>query len=354
MIDYKVLILVFCISSFTSFSLILLSFKFDSFIHKLDSHGVQKFHLNPTPSIGGLSVFMAFSFGLLSINEESNVLAFFWIALLPIFVAGTIEDITLRVSPIHRLFFTLVSILVAYIWMKVGINSLGFSWIDRLFFNFPAFSLLFTLIIVSGAVNSLNIIDGFNGLLGGYSILASLAMTYVAYLLGDSMIMQLCSILAVSTFGFFIFNFPFGKIFMGDGGAYLIGLILAITGLIFVDRHEELSNWFVLLIFIYPMYELVFSIFRRKVIHKTDATQPDAEHMHTLIYKKLIASELFSHNKIICNSFTAPFLWALALVGIIPAVIWFDNQVLLIISAFVFMIVYTCIYMHIATNSDRS
>lgn len=351
MFEFNLIILIFLISLFVSLSLILLARRFDGFIHKLDSHGVQKFHLNPTPSIGGLAVFLAFSFGLLNIDEKSNILVFFWLALLPVFVTGLIEDITLRVPPLHRLFFTFVSILVVYIWMKVGVNSLGFLWIDGLFFNFPALSLLFTLVMVGGAVNSLNIIDGFNGVLGGYSIMASLAVAYVAYSLGDNMITQLCLILSVSILGFFVFNFPFGKIFMGDGGAYLIGLILAIISLMFVERHEELSNWFVLLIFIYPMYELLYSIYRRKVIHKTDATQPDAEHMHSLIYKKLLAYKLFKHNKTMCNSLTAPFLWLLSLAGIIPAVIWHDNQILLIISAFVFMFIYTVIYKFVLSDS---
>ena len=118
-----------------------------------------------------------------------------------------------------------------------------------------------------------------------------------------------------------------------------------------VDRHVELSNWFVLLIFIYPMYELLYSIYRRKVIHKTDASQPDADHLHSLVYRKLISCDRFKHNKVVCNSMTSPFLWLLSLVGIIPAIIWHDSQTMLIISVFVFMFIYTAIYKYI--SSDR-
>jgi UDP-GlcNAc:undecaprenyl-phosphate/decaprenyl-phosphate GlcNAc-1-phosphate transferase len=212
-------------------------------------------------------------------------------------------------------------------------------------------SLLFTLLVLGGAINSFNIIDGFNGLLGGYSILASLAIAYVAYSLGDDLVLQLSLILTASILGFFVLNFPFGKIFMGDGGAYFIGFMLSIIGLMLTDRHEKLSSWFVLLIFIYPMYELLYSIYRRKVIHKTDASQPDADHMHSLVYRKLISCRLFKQNKIICNSMTSPVMWLLSLFGIVPAIIWFDNQTILIISAFVFMFIYTVIYKYI--SSDR-
>jgi len=81
-------------------------------------------------------------------------------------------------------------------------------------FNYPSFSLIFTLLVVDGAVNSLNIINGFNGLLSGYSILKFLAIGYVSYSLGDDMIMQLSLILAASIFGFFVHNFPLVNIFI--------------------------------------------------------------------------------------------------------------------------------------------
>ena len=138
---------------------------------------------------------------------------------------------------------------------------------------------------------------------------------------------------------------------MGDGGAYFLGFILAITGLMLVDRHEELSNWLVLLIFIYPMYELLYSIYRRKIIHKTDASQPDADHLHSLVYRKLISCDRFKDNKVICNSMTAPIMWLMSLIGIAPAAIWFDNQKMLIFALFMFMLIYTVFYRYI--SSDR-
>lgn len=351
MIEFYLFFLVFFISLSVAFLLIRAASKIDWLIHNLDFNGVQKFHVAPTPSIGGLSVFLAFSFGLLGVGDKSNMLVFLWLTPLPIFLAGLVEDVTLKVSPIQRLFFTFLSILVAYMLLGISVDNLGFEWIDEILFNYPFLTLLFTFLIMGGAVNSLNIIDGFNGLLGGYSILASLAVAYVSYILGDGLIMQLSFILTVSVLGFFALNFPLGKIFMGDGGAYFIGLVLAILGLMLVDRNAELSNWFVLLIFIYPMYELLFSIYRRIVIHKTNTTQPDANHLHSLVYRKLISCDRFKHNKVVCNSMTSPFLWLLSLVGIIPAIIWYDNQTMLIVSVFVFMFIYTVIYTYI--SSDR-
>jgi len=97
-------------------------------------------------------------------------------------------------------------------------------------------------------------------------------------------------------------------------------------------RNDEVSHWFVLL-FIYPSYETVFSIYRKKIVRGTSPSQPDGYHLHMLIYKRLIKCKLIKNNKTMCNSATSPFLWVLSLVGIIPAIVWYDNQTILIILA---------------------
>jgi UDP-GlcNAc:undecaprenyl-phosphate/decaprenyl-phosphate GlcNAc-1-phosphate transferase len=336
----------------STYIVIRLSLKYWMQIFGSDSYNnIQKNHAGFRPRIGGLTVFCVFSIGLYQLDGLTEASKVYWLGSFFVFLAGLIEDITQKVSPVQRLIYIFIAILIVYIGAGVRIDSLGFSWIDYFLSNYEFISLIFTLLIVGAAVNSINIIDGFNGLIGGYSILASMAMAYVAYTLGDGMILQLSLILATSVFGFFVFNFPFGKIFMGDGGAYFVGFMLAVIGLILVDRHEELSNWFTLLIFIYPMYELLYSIYRRKIIHKAGVSQPDVNHLHSLVYRKLISCDRFKHDKVICNSMVSPFMWLLSLVGIIPAVIWFDNQTVLIISAFMFMFIYTIIYKYI--SSDR-
>jgi UDP-GlcNAc:undecaprenyl-phosphate/decaprenyl-phosphate GlcNAc-1-phosphate transferase len=341
--------LIILISFILTLTTILLPVKFT--VNSSDLTGVQKFHTEHTSRVGGMPVFVSFFVGLWFALGASEWLLFLFLVSLPVFIGGLVEDITACVSPFKRLLTASLSIVVAFFVLDIKIDSLGFVWIDQILSSYAIISLLFTLLVVAGAVNSFNIIDGFNGLLGGYAILVCLAIVYVAYILGDTLVFQMSSILAASLFGFLVFNFPFGKIFMGDGGAYFVGFMVSIIGLILGIRHDEVSHWFVLLIFIYPMYELLYSIYRRKIIHKVDASQPDANHLHSLVYRKLISCDRFKHDKVICNSMVSPFMWLLSLVGIIPAVIWFDNQTMLIISAFMFMFIYTIIYKNI--SSDR-
>ena len=311
-----------------------------------DLTGVQKFHHQPTPRIAGVPVFMSFFIGLWYLDLQEVDYIFLLLASLPVFMGGLIEDIIVRVSPFKRMISILASIVMMFVFLDIRIDFLGFTLVDYLLSN-SIVSLLFTLLVVGGVVNAVNIIDGYNGLLIGYSIAVLLAIAYVANILGDDLVIQLSLILIASLLGVFIFNFPFGKIFMGDGGAYFIGFMMAVIGLMLGNRNEEVSHWFILLLFIYPLYETAFSVYRKKIVRNTSPTQPDKYHLHMMIYKRLVKRKIFKNNKALCNSMTSPFLWALSLVGIIPAVIWYDSQTMLIIWAFIFIIIYTIIYRRI-------
>lgn len=315
--------------------------------NEFDTIGVQKFHKNPVPHIGGALLFTGFFIGLWFLPAAQEIRLLLLVASLPVFIAGIAEDCTEKIGPTLRMIAALLSITIAFFYLDIGIRSLNFAWSDYLLSNFNFLSLLFTLLVVGGLINAINIIDGYNGLMAGYSILALLAIAYVSHILGDGLVFQLSLTLTASLAGFFVFNFPLGKIFMGDGGAYFVGLIMAVIGLMLGIRNDEVSHWFVLLLFIYPLYETAFSIYRKAIVRGTSVSQPDGYHLHMLIYKRVVKCKKFKNNTVVCNSLTSPFLWVLSLFSIIPAVIWFNNQTMLIVWAFVFMLVYTIIYRRI-------
>ncbi len=332
-----------------SILIVVLAHKKQWFLNQHDLDGVQKFHHESTPHVGGLAVFLSFVLGsfLLPI-EAQRVLQPILIVSAPVFIIGLIEDFSAKVSPLWRLLFIFLSLSVSFFYLNVGVYSLSFDWIDALL-SYPIIGLLFTLLVVGGAVNALNVIDGYNGLMSGYAILVSIAMAVVAHQLGDALIVQLNLLLIMSLLGFFLLNFPFGKLFMGDGGAYFIGFMLSMIGLVFVSRHDELSNWFVLGLLMYPMYELLFSIYRKRVINGTPASQPDGFHLHMLAHKLVVADNPKA-SKIMNNSQTSPFFWLLSLVSIIPTVLWYNDKLALIGWACMFMVVYTIIYFYISSR----
>ena len=322
--------------------------------NEFDTIGVQKFHKNPVPHIGGALLFTGFFIGLWFLPAAQEIRLLLLVASLPVFIAGIAEDCTGKIGPTLRMIAALLSITIAFFYLDIGIRSLNFAWSDYLLSNFNFLSLLFTLLVVGGLINAINIIDGYNGLMAGYSILALLAIAYVSHILGDGLVFQLSLTLTASLAGFFVFNFPLGKIFMGDGGAYFVGLMMAVIGLMLGIRNDEVSHWFILLLFIYPLYETAFSIYRKAIVRGTSVSQPDGYHLHMLIYKRVVKCKKFKNNTVVCNSLTSPFLWVLSLFSIIPAVIWFNNQTMLIVWAFVFMLVYTIIYRRIVHFKFKS
>ena len=339
----KVFLIVLLCSIALSTLIVFLARRNQWFLTQHDLVGVQKFHHQPTPHVGGLSVFLSFFFGSFLLPPDlQNIAMPIFLVSSPVFLIGLIEDLSAKVSPLTRLIFIFLALIVSFFYLKIGVFSLGFVWTDSLL-AYPLIGLAFTLLVVGGAVNALNVIDGYNGLMSGYALLALSSMSIVAYHLEDFAILQLNLLFFASIAGFFLLNFPLGKIFMGDGGAYFIGFMLSMIGLIFVDRHDVLSNWFVLALLMYPMYELLFSIYRKKIIHKTLASQPDGYHLHMLIHKAVVARNPKS-TKLMNNSMTSPFLWLISLVSIVPAVVWHDDKIMLIGWACVFMMVYTAIY----------
>ena len=82
-------------------------------------------------------------------------------------------------------------------------------------------------------------------------------------------------------------NYPRGRIFLGDGGAYLVGLVLAVLSVLLVHRNSGVSPWFPLVLLAYPIWETLFSMYRRKARgHSTG--RADALHLHSLVYRRVV------------------------------------------------------------------
>jgi UDP-N-acetylmuramyl pentapeptide phosphotransferase/UDP-N-acetylglucosamine-1-phosphate transferase len=179
----------------------------------------------------------------------------------------------------------------------------------------------------------------------GVIILSGVA--YVAFQLHDIEIMVAALAMMGAIIGFFILNYPRGLIFLGDGGAYLIGFWVAELSVLLTARHSEVSKWFPLLLCCYPVLETLFTIYRRIYIHRTSPGSPDAAHMHQMIYRRVVKWSVGSRDPLhllIRNSLTAPYLWGLTLLSVIPAILFWNNAFLLRLFALLFTVTYVCLY----------
>jgi len=310
-----------------------------------DLKGPQKFHQFAVPRIGGISIaaglfcaVMIRIYGRELNNQELTLL----VCAIPTFVIGLTEDLTKKISVRQRLFFTVISAACVIYLLGIQITSLGIPFLDFLF-ALPFFGIALTIFAITGLANAYNIIDGFNGLSSMVGIITLLALGYIAYTLGDVAVLFLSLVMVGAILGFFIWNYPQGLIFLGDGGAYLIGFWIASLSVWLCYKHPEISPWFALLINGYPITEMLFTIYRRKMHQGKNAGAPDGIHFHTLIYRRVLVAK-YSESFLSANARTAPYLWILAGFSIAPAVLWWQSTPILMGACALFMISYVWIY----------
>ena len=333
----------------TSFAMTLLIIRFKhlhlDFTADSDLSGPQKFHKTVVPRIGGMSIaaglFTAILIKAIDLGIVSTELILLLCAI-PTFAIGLTEDLTKKISVRQRLLFTAVSAACVIYLLGIQITSLDIPFIDFLF-AIPFFGIVFTIIAITGLANSYNIIDGFNGLSSMVGIITLLAIAYISYLLGDSSIIFLSLVMAGAILGFFIWNYPLGLIFLGDGGAYLIGFWIASLSIWLCARHPEVSPWFALLINGYPIMETLFTLYRRKIHQNKNPGMPDGIHFHTLIYRRILQAKHFD-SVLSANARTAPYLWILAGLSIMPAVLWWQSTPILMGACALFIFTYVWLY----------
>lgn len=316
-----------------------------------DLTGTQKkFHALPVPRIGGVGLFTAMALMALAAKawnwHSSTPLLLLWVSSIPAFVIGLIEDMTKRVSPAMRLVGVMVAAAVGVALLGARLDRLDVVGLDTLM-QFSALSFAFTLVAVAGVSNAVNIIDGYNGLAAGVSCLIFAGLAYAAFRVNDHLVLHASLGMILALLGFLIWNFPRGLIFLGDGGAYFVGFMVGELSVLLLVRNPTVSVWYPLVLCSYPVFETLFSIYRKKFVRGQSPGQPDGVHMHMLIYKRLVRMHLRSTNarsKTLRNSFTSIYLWALAAISAIPAMIFWDSSVALWILAAIFCWFYVWLY----------
>jgi UDP-N-acetylmuramyl pentapeptide phosphotransferase/UDP-N-acetylglucosamine-1-phosphate transferase len=308
--------------------------------------GVQKFHVSPTPRVGGVGVYLGLVAVWLASKGPVDVLGLMLIAGIPAFVFGIAEDITKRVGVKERLTATILSGLVAWFLTGISLTSVGVWGLDGLLAWAP-FSVAFTVIAVAALTNAVNIVDGFNGLASGTTAIAFSALGFVGYQFGDHQLAFVCAAAIGCILGFMTVNFPLGRLFLGDGGAYLIGFLLAWVAVMLPVRNPGVSPWASLLACSYPVIEVLFSVWRKQFRQGHHPGQPDRVHLHMLIYQRVAHRVVSGLGDLGRNSMTSMILWPFSIAGAVAAAMWPRDQ-LVLMGALLFLCVgYYLVYLRL-------
>jgi UDP-N-acetylmuramyl pentapeptide phosphotransferase/UDP-N-acetylglucosamine-1-phosphate transferase/CheY-like chemotaxis protein len=316
------------------------------------STGVQKFHISPTPRIGGVAIALGLAAAwTFAPGHGGRLFSLMLLAGIPAFTAGLLEDVTKKIGVKERLFATMTSGTLACVLTGYSLNHLEIPGFDG-FLAWVPLSLAFTAFAVAGVANSVNIIDGFNGLSAGTLVICFTVLGMISGSAGDAELARISFTLAAVTAGFLVVNFPFGKIFLGDGGAYLLGFLMAWVAVMLPMRNPSVSVWAPLLVCGYPVMETLFSMSRR-IVEKADPGQPDSCHLHSMI-KKRVVRRYFAHlPQTMRNSMVSPFCWTFALLPAAFAFNFYMRTDMLIASwAFMFA-VYINIYQFLGWRMEE-
>lgn len=322
-----------------------------------DLSGPQKFHQGSIPRIGGLGIYAAMwitNFVAYLKNPALGVfLVLILIAAFPVTATGLTEDITKRIGVRVRLLAGFISGALFLYLFTITTIRIGVWGLDALFFNIWV-AVIFLCVACAGLANAYNIIDGFNGLASMVGIICTAAIAFVAFKVGDLALVYPALILIGALMGFFVWNYPRGLVFLGDGGAYLIGFVIAALSILLVHRNPGVSPWFALLVNAYPVFETLFTIWRRSIHQGKSPGLPDGAHFHSLIYRRVLrwahvkdrqsANTQEPHHHYLNNAKTSPYLWLISSIGVIPAVLFWQSTPLLILSFVVFIAIYIYCY----------
>jgi len=291
-----------------------------------DAAGVQKQHTRPTPRIGGVAIFLGLVGAcLVTSGEVRSMLVSMLLAGLPAFAFGLLEDVTKRVGPGVRLTACLSSGLLACYLTGVAMQDTGVPALDWLLGYLPL-AVAFTAFAVAGVSNAVNMIDGFNGLAAGAVAIMAGAIGLISLNVGDTQLFSVCCVVAALALGFGAINWPMGRLFLGDGGAYLLGFLVAWVAVLLPMRVANVHAWATILVCAYPVLDVGFSVHRRSHRKGHHPSKPDRVHLHHLIHRRVICKLLPGLSRDLKNGLTSPLCWTACAVPAGYAVLFAENN----------------------------
>ena len=252
-----------------------------------DMPNERKLNKKPIPNLGGVAIYIALTLSpllFISTNESNEYLAIIGSSII-IFFIGMKDDLII-IDPKKKLIGQLIA--VSIVVFLGGIRFSNLNGFLNLYEINEYISLPLTFLFLIGIINGFNLIDGIDGLISGVTILISLTFGIWFYLTSQILFMIISFALAGSLVSFFYFNVfsKKNKIFMGDSGSLLIGLVIGILTIIFINRNAEITNYkikaiipIILSILIIPIVDTI-RVFIIRILNGKSPFSADKNHIH--------------------------------------------------------------------------
>lgn len=273
---------VFLIAFFCAISFCFLAIKTRRVLSLRNARQSHWTHEQDVVRLGGLAVLASTVCALITLSPTATVFSFELILCsAPIFLSGLAEDFGFRIKPKIRLVFGFISSILAVFILQSWLSKTGIDAIDALV-SIPLIGASVTVLITVVLAHGYNLVDGLNGLSSGIGIICLASLTIIAPADAGHGLHEFLFSFIGALVAFWIINIFFGSIFLGDGGAYLVGFIVAWVSIYIVDHSVVVSPWACLLISIYPVSDTIITVLRRIRAGKSWA-QADKGHLHHIL-----------------------------------------------------------------------
>ena len=217
----------------------------------VDSIAIQSAHTGFVPRVGGIAIYCCIvTMFPISYFYKLDLDYLIWliISTLPIFIIGLAEDLGYQMSPKIRLLAAVFSGIIVLVSYGFWVTRLEIPGLD-FFMSYAPFGIAITLFATTGVVNAFNLIDGINGLSSYIAISTAMFLSILSYQVEHYQLACFYVLFMACVLGFACLNFPFGKVFLGDAGAYTLGHLLVWSAIILFNYSDDISPFAILLIF---------------------------------------------------------------------------------------------------------
>jgi UDP-GlcNAc:undecaprenyl-phosphate/decaprenyl-phosphate GlcNAc-1-phosphate transferase len=247
----------------------------------LDHPGAQKVHAEPVPTLGGLGLAAAvlgtlWSLQAMGLGIASAHAVGLTLAALPLVAVGVWDDLRAVSIPVKLA----VHLLAGGILYAAGLRVVELTNPFGETIQLGPLGIVLTALWVAGLINALNLVDGLDGLAPGVGGIAALSLCAVGFLKDERDVAVLALILAGAVAGFYPYNFPRARVFLGDVGSTFIGLVLATIALMENRKTTAAMTLLLPLVAIgLPVLDTAFAVVRRTARGRNPLRR-DLGHLH--------------------------------------------------------------------------
>ncbi len=240
----------------------------------------RRVHDHPIPRMGGLAIFLGFLLSVLLFADITRQMQGILLGCVIIVATGAVDDIISLNAWVKLALQILAAVVAVLHGVEINVLANPAVWSSKAYLILGNLSIPITILWIVGITNSVNLIDGLDGLAVGVSTISSLTMLVIALLVSDGSVAVVLAALAGACVGFMPYNLNPAKIFMGDTGALLLGYVLATMSILGLFKFYAVVSFAVpLLAVAVPLFDTVFS-FCRRLLRGQSPMHPDRGHFH--------------------------------------------------------------------------